>query len=77
MQKLTSHQQGDRVVIRKIIGSGAFKKRLLEMGFMKNSIVSIIKYAPFQDPMELVIKNYHISLRISEAANVQVEPVGI
>lgn len=73
MKKLTSHQQGDKVVIRKINGSGAIKKRLLEMGFMKNAQLEIVKYAPLQDPMELTLKDFHISLRISEASNVLVE----
>ena len=73
MQSLTLFKQGDRVIIKNIQGNGAFKKRLLELGFLRNVPVTIFKYAPLHDPMELVIKDFHVSLRISEAQKVFVE----
>ena len=65
-------RQGDRVKVLKVNGAGVIRKRLLEMGFLKGSYISIIKYAPLRDPMEVVVGDAHISLRISEASLVEV-----
>ena len=65
-------KEGDRAAIEAILGEGAFKRRLLEMGFMPGTTVLIKKYAPLRDPIELVIKGYHVSLRRSEAQQVLV-----
>ncbi len=73
MKKLTLFHQGDKISIKKVDGQGFFKKRLLDMGFMKGAKVKIVKYAPLKDPMELVIKDFHVSLRISEADKIMVE----
>lgn len=74
MKTLTDCRQGDTVTISNVTGSGAIKKRLLEMGFMKGTTVEIVKYAPLKDPMELLVKNFHVSIRISEADKISVEP---
>ncbi len=73
MKKLTEFKQGDSVEITKVNGTGAFKKRLLDMGFMKGATIDIVKYAPLKDPLELVIRNFHISLRVNEAENILVQ----
>jgi Fe2+ transport system protein FeoA len=43
------------------------------MGFIKGSEVFVEKYAPLRDPIELVIKGYHVSLRVEEAAQIMME----
>ena len=70
--RLSSCRKGDRVRIKKIEGKGAFKKRLSEMGLIKGAEITIHKYAPLRDPMELVIKGYHLSIRVEEADNLVV-----
>jgi Fe2+ transport system protein FeoA len=70
---LSACREGDRVRIKKVNGEGAFKKRLTEMGVLKGAELSIKKYAPLRDPMELVVKGYHLSLRVEEAENVLVQ----
>ncbi|PID48068.1 MAG: ferrous iron transport protein A [Proteobacteria bacterium] len=50
-------------------------QKLLDMGFTKNSIITILREAPLYDPMELNIKGYNIALRKSEAALIEVEPL--
>jgi ferrous iron transport protein A len=65
-------REGDRAAIKSIRGEGPFKQRLLEMGFMPGTTVLIKKYAPLRDPIELVIKGYHVSLRREEAEQVLV-----
>jgi Fe2+ transport system protein FeoA len=73
MIPLSRLKEGERGVISKVQGSGAFRKRLQEMGFIKGTEVFVEKYAPLRDPVELVIKGYHVSLRVEEAAQVLME----
>ncbi len=66
---------GQRARVTKINAKGPFKKRLLEMGFVQGSIVEVIKYAPLKDPVEYLVKGYHVSLRHEEAQKILVEKV--
>ena len=45
------------------------------MGFLRGTEVYVEKYAPLRDPIELILKGYHVSLRVDEAAHIQVEDV--
>ena len=76
MIPLSRFKQGERGLIIKVQGSGAFRKRLQEMGFIKGTEVFVEKYAPLKDPVELVVKGYHVSLRVEEAAQVLMERQG-
>jgi ferrous iron transport protein B len=58
---------GERGVITKVKGRGAFRKRITDMGFVRGKKVTVIKNAPLQDPVEYKILDYFISLRRSEA----------
>ena len=71
---LAELQNGNTGVITKVIGHGAFRKRITEMGFVKGKIVTVIKNAPLQDPIEYEIMGYRVSLRRSEARLIQVRP---
>ena len=73
VKTLRSCREGERAVIKRLAGSGAFRRRLLEMGFLPGAVVEIVKYAPLRDPIEFVLKGYHVSLRRNEADNVIVE----
>ena len=61
--------------VKSIKASKVIKKRLLEMGFVKGTEIYVEKVAPLGDPMELVLKGYHISLRREEAKEVYVEKI--
>jgi Fe2+ transport system protein FeoA len=67
---LSDYRAGQRGKIIDIKGEGRFKKRILEMGFVKGVEVYVEKYAPLRDPIEFVIKGYHVSLRRDEAENI-------
>lgn len=69
---LSELQNGDKGVIVKVKGHGAFRKRIMEMGFIKGKEVEVIKNAPFRDPIEYNVMGYHVSLRRSEAFLVEV-----
>lgn len=65
-------REGDKVVIKKISGHGGFKKRLLDLGFRKGKEMTVVRYAPLRDPMEVDMAGSHISLRVEEAAQIEV-----
>jgi ferrous iron transport protein A len=69
---LSEAKEGQSVVIERIGGQGALRRRLHEMGILKGTVVTIEKYAPLKDPIELVVKGYHVSLRVEEAAQISV-----
>jgi Fe2+ transport system protein FeoA len=70
---LSEMKEGETARIVKIGGNGALRRRILEMGLIKDSEIYVEKYAPLKDPLELIIKGYHISLRVEEAAQIMVE----
>jgi len=67
--------EGDLVKIVRIRGNSLIRKRLVEMGFLRGRLLKIIKYAPLKDPVEVEIGGSHVSLRVCEAAGIDVEPV--
>ena len=69
---LSELKTGEEGIITKVLGHGAFRKRITEMGFVKGKKVAVIKNAPLQDPVEYKILNYNVSLRRSEARMVEV-----
>ncbi len=68
--KLSEYGPGDKGVIQAVCGNPDFRLRLMEMGFIKGTEVKVVKYAPLTDPIEFVIKGYHLSLRRNEAAEI-------
>jgi DtxR family transcriptional regulator, Mn-dependent transcriptional regulator len=61
--------------INKITASGNLRKRLMEMGLNKGAEVCVVRKAPLGDPIEIKLKGFHLSLRNSEAAKIEVEPL--
>ena len=72
---LSQLKQGQMARVVRVGGNGPFRIRLLEMGFLVGTEVYVEKYAPLRDPIELILKGYHISLRVVEAAHIEVEDV--
>lgn len=70
--RLSELKEGQKAVIIKILGRGAFRKRLIEMGFVRGKEISVTKFAPLKDPIEYNILGYEVSLRKSEAELVEV-----
>lgn len=69
---LADLKTGETAIITKVLGRGAFRKRITEMGFVKGKKVTVIKSAPLLDPIEYEIMGYKISLRRSEAELVEI-----
>lgn len=71
-KRLTELPSGTQGVIWHVLGQGAFRKRISEMGFIKGQRVRVIKNAPMKDPVEYEIMGYKVSLRRSEAEMIEV-----
>ena len=66
--RLDQLRAGDSARIVRVNAPGAIRRRLLEMGFVRGERLTVEKLAPLGDPMDLVIKGYHRSLRREEGA---------
>ncbi len=69
---LSDIEEGEEVVILKIKGYGAFRKRITEMGFNRGATVKVVRYSPLKDPIEYELMGYHVSLRRNEAKLIKV-----
>jgi len=63
---LSDLQPGAEATVTQVLATGKIRHRLLEMGFVRGARLKVEKLAPLGDPMELVIKGYHLSLRREE-----------
>ena len=70
--KLSELKTGECGVIVKVSGHGGFRKRVIEMGFIKGKEVEVLLNAPLQDPVKYKIMGYEVSLRHSEADHIEV-----
>ena len=73
--RLSELQTGEKAYIVRVNGSGAFRKRLLEMGFIRGQEVKSILNAPLKDPIKYQIMEYEVSLRRSEAVMIEISMV--
>ena len=71
--RLSEMKEGQSATIVRVGGNGILRRRIMEMGILKHTEVYIEKYAPLRDPLELIVKGYHVSLRVEEAAKVEVD----
>ena len=65
--KLSELKTGQKGIVLKVKGTGAFRKRIMEMGFVAGREAEVIKNAPLMDPIEYKIMGYNVSIRRSEA----------
>jgi Fe2+ transport system protein FeoA len=70
--RLSEMKEGQSATVVHVGGNGILRRRILEMGILKGAEVRIEKYAPLRDPLELIVKGYHVSLRVEEAAKIEV-----
>lgn len=73
--KLSQLKVGQKAKILSINTKGIIKRRLMDMGVLNGETLKVEKVAPLGDPIDIVIKNYHLSLRKSEADSIEVEVI--
>ena len=65
---------GSSAVIRRVGGQGLLRCRLLDMGLIPRTRVTVVKIAPMGDPMEIRLRGYELTLRLDDAAQIELEP---
>jgi len=70
--RLSELQTGEKAIIVKVLGHGSFRKRIIEMGFVRGKEVESILNAPLRDPIKYKIMGYEVSLRKNEASLIEV-----
>jgi ferrous iron transport protein A len=73
MKTLKTIECGNTVKIVKLLGEGALKRRIMDMGITKGTYVYVRKVAPLGDPLEVTVRGYELSLRMEDADKIIVE----
>ena len=63
---------GDTVKVKKLVGQGAVKRRIMDMGITKNTEIYVRKVAPLGDPIEVTERGYELSIRKADAEMIEV-----
>ena len=74
--KLSELKTGEKGVIVKVLGHGGFRKRIIEMGFIKGKTIEVLLNAPLHDPVKYKLMGYEVSLRHQEAEQIEVVSAG-
>ena len=72
VMKLSKLKTGEKGIIVKVLGHGGFRKRIIEMGFIKGKEVEVLQNAPLQDPVIYKLMGYEVSLRHQEADMIEI-----
>ncbi|MDF2568003.1 MAG: Fe2+ transport system protein [Oscillospiraceae bacterium] len=73
MKTLKTTKLGETVIVKKLEGEGAIKRRIMDMGITKGSSIYVRKVAPLGDPIEVTVRGYELSLRKADAEMIIVE----
>ena len=73
MKTLKDVKVGESAVVKKLHGEGPVKRRIMDMGITKGTVLLVRKVAPLGDSMELNVRNYELSVRKADAAMIEVE----
>lgn len=75
-KRLSDLEPGQAGTVVRIEGKGATRRRIMDMGIVKDSTIQVIRRAPLGDPIEFELRGYNLSLRKREAENVYVSMEG-
>lgn len=73
MRTLDQLKPKETGVVANLVGTGNIQQRLLEMGVSDGAEIEVLRFAPLGDPMEIFVRGFHLTLRKSEAALVELE----
>lgn len=73
-RKLAELKAGARAVVRHVSGEPELLRRLMELGFVPGTPITLVRRAPMGDPIELRLRGTHFSIRTSEANRIDVDP---
>lgn len=72
MATLDTAKPGETVTVKKLVGEGATKRRIMDMGITKGTPIYVRKVAPLGDPVEVTVRGYELTLRKVEAEHVEI-----
>lgn len=72
MKTLKELEIGQSATVVRLLGAGAVKRRIMDMGLTKGTEVTVRKVAPAGDPIEITVRGYELSIRKDEAAQVEI-----
>ncbi len=72
-KRLSEIKSGDTGVVTRIEGDGALRRRMMDMGIVRGAKIEKVRDAPLGDPVEFLLRGYHLTLRRVEAENVWLE----
>lgn len=72
MKTLKEIKCGQTVTVQKLNGTGALKRRIMDMGITKGTKILVRKVAPLGDPVEIHVRGYELSIRKNEAESIEV-----
>ena len=72
MKTLRAVQPGQTVTVKKLHGEGAVRRRIMDMGLTKGTLVYVREVAPLGDPVEVTVRGYELSLRKEDASMIEV-----
>ena len=72
---LSEMKEGQSGIISSMRGNSLLQRRIREIGILNGTEVYVEKYAPLKDPLELIVKGCHISLRVEEAAQITIDEI--
>lgn len=70
-------RRGESGTVKKVVGEGAIRRRLFDMGITPGAVITMRKVAPLGDPIEITVRGYHLSIRKVEANSVIIEKGGL
>ena len=73
MKTLKQTKCGETVTVTRLGGEGALKRRIMDMGITKGTSIFMRKVAPLEDPVEITVRGYELSIRKGDAENILVE----
>ena len=73
MKSLRDAKVGENLKVKKIVGDGPTKRRIMDMGITKNTEIFVRKVAPLGDPVQINLRGYELTIRKHDAENIMVE----
>jgi len=71
---LNDMEVGHTCIVERLNDEGEIRRRIMDMGITKGAEICVMKIAPLGDPIDVTVRGYHLSLRRSDAANIEVIP---
>ena len=70
---LNELKAGERAVVRSVGGEGALRQHFLDMGVIPGAEITLVKFAPMGDPIEITLRGYELTLRVEDAKMIEIE----